>query len=278
MSARVTSTSTSDPERVLLEATGGYEAPVVAALATAGLPVVVVNPRQVRDFAKALGHLAKTDRLDAAVLAHFADAVRPEIRPLPDEATQALAALLTRRRQLIDMRTAGRNRLALAPTRLARGIRSHIDWLNRQLDQLDEELAAAIQASPVWRAKEDLLRGVPGIGPVTGRILLGELPELGTLSRKQIAALAGLAPMAKDSGRFAGTRVIAGGRAGVRCGLYMAILSAVRYNPPIRAFYQRLRQAGKAVKVAQVAAMRKLLTILNAMVRDNRTWDPAVAN
>jgi len=263
------------PERVVLEATGGYEAAVVAALAAAGLPVVVVNPRQVRRFAEAAGHLAKTDTLDAAVLAHFAEAIRPEVRPLPDADTRALAALVARRRQLTDMRTAELNRLALAPAAVARGIRDHIAWLDRQLGRLDEELAAAIRASPAWRVKDDLLRGVPGVGPVVSRTLLGELPELGTLSRKRVAALVGVAPVARDSGRRSGERAIAGGRAGVRSGLYMAILSAVRYNPPIRAFYRRLRAAGKAIKVAQVAAMRKLLTILNAMVRDNRGWDPA---
>ena len=264
------------PDRVVLEATGGYEAPLVAALAAAGLPVVVVNPRQVRRFAEATGQLAKTDTLDAAVLAHFAEAIRPEVRPLPDEATAALAALVTRRRQLIEMRTAEVNRSGVAPAAVARGIREHIAWLDRQLGRVDGELTAAIQASPVWRVAEDLLRSVPGVGPVVSRTILSELPEIGTLSGKRIAALVGVAPVARDSGRKSGTRSIAGGRAGVRCGLYMAILSAVRYNPVIRAFYRRLREAGKAVKVAQVAAMRKLLTILNAMVRDNRRWDPAI--
>lgn len=264
------------PQLVILEATGGYEAPLVAALAAAGLPVAVVNPRQVRRFAEATGQLAKTDTLDAAVLAHFAEAIRPEVRPLPDEATAALAALVARRRQLIDMRTAEVNRLAMAPAAVAKGIREHVAWLDRRLGRVDKELTAAIQASPVWRAADDLLRSAPGVGPVVSRTLLGELPEIGTLSGKRIAALVGVAPVAKDSGRKSGTRSIAGGRAGVRCGLYMAILSAVRYNPVIRAFYRRLRGAGKAVKVAQVAAMRKLLTILNAMVRDNRRWDPAI--
>jgi transposase len=263
------------PQLVILEATGGYEAPLVAALAAAGLPVVVVNPRQVRRFAEATGQLAKTDTLDAAVLAHFAEAIRPEVRPLPDEATLALAALMARRRQLIDMRTAEANRLAMAPAAVAKGIRQHITWLERQLRRVDSELTAAIQASPLWRAADDLLQSVPGVGPVVSRTILSELPEIGTLSGKRIAALVGVAPVAKDSGRKSGVRSIAGGRASVRCGLYMAILSAVRYNPLIRAFYQRLREAGKAVKVAQVAAMRKLLTILNAMVRDNRQWNPA---
>ena len=262
---------------VVLEATGGYEAPLAAALAAAGLPLAVVNPRQVRRFAEATGRLAKTDALDAAVLAHFADAVRPPVRPLPDADTVALAALVGRRRQLIDMRTAESNRLALAPAAVARGIRDHIAWLDRQLDRADRDLRAAVEASPVWRATDDLLRSVPGIGPAVSRTLLSELPELGALSGRRIAALVGVAPVARDSGRHRGERAVAGGRAVVRSALYMAVLSAARYNPTVRAFYARLRAAGKAVKVAQVAAMRKLLVILNAMVRDNRRWDPAVA-
>ncbi len=265
------------PELVVLEATGGYEAPVAAALAAEGLPVAVVNPRQVRRFAEAVGRPAKTDRLDAAVLAHFAEAVRPPARPLPDADTAALAALVARRRQLVEMRTAEVNRLGLAPAAVARGIRDHVAWLDRQLGRVDGELRAAVAASPAWRAKDDLLRGVPGIGPAVSRTLLAELPELGTLSRKRVAALVGVAPVARDSGRKSGTRSIAGGRSGVRSALYMACLSAVRYNPAIRAFYRRLRRAGKAAKVALVAAMRKLLTILNAMARDHRPWDPAMA-
>jgi transposase len=264
------------PALVVLEATGGFEAPVAAALATAGVPVAVVNPRQSRRFAEATGQLAKTDRLDAAVLAHFADAVRPPVRPLPAADAQALAALLLRRRQLIGMRTAEQNRLGPAPPAVARSLRDHIAWLDRQLDRVNRDLAAAIAASPLWRAKDDLLQSVPGIGPVVSRTLLSELPELGTLSTRRIAALVGVAPVARDSGRHRGTRAIAGGRAGVRSALYMAILSAVQYNPVVRSFYARLRAAGKAIKVAQVAAMRKLLVILNAMVRDHRTWDPAI--
>jgi transposase len=264
------------PALVVLEATGGYEAPLAAALAAARLPVVVVNPRQARRFAEATGRLAKTDRLDAAALAHFAEAVRPPVRPLADADTQALAALVARRRQLIDMRTAEQNRLPLAARAVARGIRAHVAWLDRQLDQVGRELAAAVEASPVWRAKDDLLQSVPGVGPVVSHTLLTELPELGTLSARRVAALAGVAPVAHDSGRHRGTRRIAGGRAGVRSTLYMACLSAVRYNPVLRSFYARLRAAGKAVKVAQVAAMRKLLVILNAMVRDHRRWDPAI--
>lgn len=264
------------PERVVLEATGGYEAPVLAALLAAGLPAVAVNPRWVRRFAEATGRLAKTDRLDAAVLAHYADAVRPEVRPLPDAQTQALAALVGRRRQLIAMRTAERNRLPLAAAAVAHGLHDHIAWLNRQIDRIEQELTAAIEASPAWRAKDDLIQSALGVGPIVSRVVLTELPELGTLSARRIAALVGVAPVARDSGRRRGERAIAGGRAGVRSALYMAILSAVRYNPAVRAFYTRLRAAGKAVKVAQVAAMRKLLVILNAMVRDNRRWDPAI--
>jgi transposase len=265
------------PAAVVLEATGGYEATLAAALAAAGLPVVVVNPRQARRFAEATGRLAKTDRLDAAALAHFAEAVRPPVRPLPDADARALAALVARRRQLLDMRTAEQNRLSLADPAVARDIRAHVAWLDRRLAAADRDLAAAVQASPAWRAKDDLLRSVPGVGPVVSRTLLAELPELGTLSGRRIAALAGVAPVAKDSGRHAGARRIAGGRAAARSALYMACLSAVRYNPPLRATYRRLRAAGKAVKVAQVAAMRKLLVILNAMVRDGRHWHPALA-
>jgi transposase len=238
------------PDRVVLEATGGYEAPVVAALALVGLPVVVINPRQARRFAEATGQLAKTDRLDAALLAHFAEVVRPEVRPLPDADTQALAALVGRRRQLIEMRTAEQNRLGTAAAAVVRGIRDHIAWLTRQIERAERELATAIAASPAWRAKDDLLQSVPGIGAIVSRTVLTELPELGTLLGKRIAALVGVAPLACDSGRRRGVRSIAGGRAGVRSALYMAILSAVRYNPVLRVVYARLRAAGKAVKVA----------------------------
>jgi transposase len=265
------------PALIVLEATGGYEAPVAAALAAAGLPVAVVNPRQARRFAEATGRLAKTDRLDAAALARFAEAVRPEPRPLADADTQAPAALVARRRQLIEMRTAEQNRLPLAAPAVARSIRDHIAWLDRQIEGVGRELGAAVEASPVWRAKDDLLRGVPGIGPVVSRTLLAELPELGALSGRRIAALAGVAPVARESGRWSGARSIAGGRAAVRSALYMAGLSAVRYNPAIRAFYRRLRAAGQAAKVAQVAAMRKLLVTLNAMLRDGRPWRAAAA-
>jgi transposase len=263
------------PAAVVLEATGGLEAPAVAALAAAGLPVSAVNPRQARDFAKGFGLLAKTDAVDAAALALFAEKVRPQPRPLPDDQAQAFTAWLVRRRQLLEMRVAESNRLGTARTpAVRRGIQKHLDWLARQLDGLEAELAAAVQASPLWRAQEDLLRGVPGVGPTVARTLLAELPELGTLSGKQVAALAGLAPFARDSGRRRGQRAVGGGRAGVRSALYMASLSAARYNPVLRAFYRRLRAAGKRAKVALVAVARKLLVILNAMLRDHRPWSP----
>lgn len=263
---------------IVLEATGGLEVPALAALAAAGLPVAAVNPRQARDFARAFGRHAKTDAADAQTLALFAQRVRPEPRPLPDEQTQALQALLARRRQLLEMRVAEQNRLAAARGPAVRkDIAAHITWLTRRGDALDAELTAAIQASPAWRAKDDLLRGVPGIGPGTARVLLAELPELGTLTGKQIAALAGLAPVARDSGTRRGRRVIAGGRATVRSALDMAALSAARYNPPLRAFRDRLRAAGKAAKVVLVAVARKLLVILNAMLRDGKPWDPDLA-
>lgn len=266
------------PALVVLEATGGLEVPVAVALAAAGLAVAVVNPRQVRDFARATGRLAKTDRIDAAVLAHFADAIRPEARPLADDDTRRLEALVTRRRQLIEMRTAEQNRLgsAAAPA-VRRNLEAHIAYLSGQVDDLDRELSRAIQESPCWKAKDDLLRGVPGVGGVTSRTILALLPELGTLSNKRISALVGLAPVARDSGTLHGRRHIAGGRGPVRSALYMAALTAKRFNPVLRAFYDRLKAAGKATKVALTAVMRKLLTIVNAMVRHNRSWDPAAA-
>jgi len=262
------------PTLIVLEATGGYEAAVVAALATAGLPVVVANPRQVRDFAKAIGQLAKTDRLDAAVLALFAERVRPAPRPLPDEAAQALDALLTRRRQLIGMLTAERNRLLVARAAVRRDLQQHIRWLERRLAAADGELHTAVKASPVWRVKDDLLQSVPGIGRVVSLTLLAELPELGRLSHKEIAALVGVAPLNRDSGSLRGKRLVYGGRAPVRAALYMAALVAAKWNPVIRAFYQRLRRAGKPAKVALTACMRKLLVILNAMARSGTPWQP----
>ncbi|MFQ6029188.1 MAG: IS110 family transposase [Dehalococcoidia bacterium] len=259
------------PTLVVLEATGGLEVPLAAALGLAALPVAVVNPRQVRDFAKALGRLAKTDRLDAQVLAHFGQATNPQPRPLPDTQSQALSALLTRR-QLVQMLTAERNRLGTAPAPVASRLQSHIDWLIQELASLDRDLGQAIKQSPLWRAKDNLLQGVPGIGPKVSCALLANLPELGALNRQQISALVGVAPLNRDSGLLRGRRKVWGGGARVRAALYMAALVATRCNPPIRAFYQRLLAAGKAKKVALVACMRKLLGILNAMIKHNTPW------
>jgi transposase len=254
---------------------------VAAALAAAGVPVAVVNPRQVRDFAGATGRLAKTDALDAAVLAHFAEAVRPDPRPLPDADTRRLAELLDRRRQLSGMRTMESNRLAQATDRaVRRDIEDHLRWLDGRMDRADRDLAAAVEASPVWRANDDLLRSIKGIGPVVSRTLLAEFPELGTLTRQQVAALAGVAPVNRDSGRRAGRRFIAGGRAGVRTAVFQAALSARRHNPPLKAFADRLAAKGKAAKVVLIAVARKLLVIANAVLRDRRPWvgiTPAVA-
>ena len=260
------------PACVVLEATGGLQAPLASALAIAGIPVAVVNPRQVRDFARATGQLAKTDAIDAQILARFAEAVRPAPRPLPDEATQEFSALLTRRRQLIEMLVAEQHRMRTAPYPIQQQIQAHLTWLKQQLAMLDEDLTHRIQATPLWREQEDLLRSVPGIGPVVSRTLLGELPELGRLTHKQIAALVGVAPLNRDSGSLRGRRMIWGGRAVVRGVLYMSAVVAARRNPIIKAFYQRLRTAGKAPKVALVACMRKLLTILNAMVKHRNPW------
>jgi transposase len=262
------------PTLIVCEATGGYEAALVAALATAGLPVVIVNPRQVRDFAKATGQLAKTDALDAQVLALFAERVRPAPRVLPDEAVEALDALLTRRRQLVEMLTAERNRLLLARPTVRRELHQHIRFLERRLREADDDLHTAVKASPLWRVKDDLLQSVPGVGRVVSLTLLAELPELGRLTHKEIAALVGVAPLNRDSGTLRGKRLVYGGRAPVRAVLYMAALVASKCNPVIRAFYQRLRAAGKPAKVALTACMRKLLTILNAIARDGTPWQP----
>ena len=243
------------PTLIVLEATGGIQLPVVGALAAAGLPVVAMNPRQVRDFAKATGKLAKTDRIDAQVLAHFADAVRPEVRPLPDAATQELAILVARRRQLLEMRVAEQNRSRGVPPRIRAQIREHIIWLNRCLADLDRELGQLVRSSPVWRERVDLLRSTPGVGPVLSATMLADLPELGTLSHKQIAALVGLAPLNQDSGKKRGKRVVWGGRASVRGALYMATLVATRRNPVISAFYQRLLGTHKPKKLALTACM-----------------------
>ncbi|MFO0700144.1 MAG: IS110 family transposase [Nitrospira sp.] len=264
------------PVGIVLEATGGLEVMLSGALATEGLPVAVVNPRQVRDFARATGRLAKTDALDAQLLAQFAEAVRPACRPLPDTSTQQLAALITRRRQLVEMLTAEKNRRGSAPQVMRLQIQQHIGWLQQHLAQLDQELTSAVQASPIWREHDELLQSVPGIGPVVTRTLLAELPELGTLTHKQIAALAGVAPLNRDSGAFRGKRTVWGGRATVRAALYMGALVAARHNRTLKAFYQRLRQAGKAPKVALTACMRKLLTMLNAMLKHRTPWRDSV--
>ena len=237
-----------------------------------GMPVVVVNPRQVRDFAKATGHLAKTDTLDAQVLAQFAEAVHPTPRPLPAAQTQELAARLTRRRQLVAMLVAEKTRRGQAPGHIQKLIQVHRPWLERRLRDLDEELATAIRSSPLWREKDELVQSIPGVGPVVATTLLASLPELGILSRQQIAALVGVAPLNRDSGTIRGKRTIWGGRAQVRATLYMAAIVASRCNPIIRAFYHRLCAAGKAKKVALIACMRKLLTILNAILRTRRPW------
>ena len=262
------------PERIVLEATGGYELPALAALGCAALPAVAVNPRQVRDFAKATGRLAKTDRLDAQVLAHFAEAVHPEPRPLPDAAGQHLAALLERRSQVVAMLTAEKNRRAQALKSVRPRIDQHIAWLEQALVELNQELDQLLQASPLWREREQLLRSVPGVGPLLALTLVADLPELGRLSHKQVAALVGVAPLNRDSGALRGKRLIWGGRARVRAALYMSTLSAVRYNPVLRAFWSRLRTQGKPGKVALVACMHKLLTILNALVKHQTPWQP----
>jgi transposase len=260
------------PVRVVLEATGGLEILLVGALAAAGLPVVVVNPRQVRDFAKATGKLAKTDALDAQTLAHFAEVIQPALRPLPDEQTQALAALVTRRRQLVEMLIAEKNRLRQAPKPIRPSLQAHIAWLEQALQQADTDLAEAIRHSPVWRENEALLQSAPGVGPVLSTTLLATVPELGTLAHKQIAALVGVAPLNRDSGTLRGRRTVWGGRAQARAVLYMGAIVAARFNPVIRAFYQRLRAAGKAKKVALTACMHKLLVILNAMLKHRTPW------
>jgi len=264
------------PDLIVLEATGGYELLCVGALASAGLPVVVVNPRQVRDFAKATGQLAKTDRIDADVLALFAERVRPEVRPLPDAAAQELEALLARRRQLLEMLQAERNRLGQVFGRgkqpVKKSLKGHIAFLERELRITDSDLGEMIRQTPAWRERDDLLQSVPGVGPILSRTLLADLPELGRLSRREIAKLVGVAPLSRDSGTMRGRRFVQGGRATVRGVLYMAALVATKRNAVIREFYQRLLRAGKPKKLALVACMRKLLAILNTMVRTAEPW------
>jgi transposase len=266
------------PCLVVLEATGGLELDATAALAQAGLAVAVVNPRQARRFAEATGELAKNDDIDAHSLAHFAEAIRPQARPLPTPEVQALDALLTRRRQLLGMLTMERNRLgSCRDGRVQQDLQAHIDWLQEHVNASDKELKTLLEASPVWKEKEDLLRSVPGIGPVTSWTLLAALPELGQVTGKQAAALAGLAPYDDDSGRRRGSRHVRGGRAEVRSVLYMAALSAMRFNAPLRAFRERLVRAGKKAKVILTAIARKLVVLANAVLRTGRRWDPALA-
>lgn len=260
------------PSLVVLEATGGFEMLVTAELHHAHLPVVVMNAKRVRDFARATGRLAKTDKLDAQVIAHFAAAVRPALRPLPSEEEEQLTALLTRRRQLVDMRTVEQNRLTTVRASMRSQIEEHIQWLSQRLAELDTEIDDFIRHSPTWQANDDLLQSTPGIGRVASSTLLAMLPELGQLNRQEIAALAGLAPLNKDSGKKQGRRRIFGGRASVRSVLYMATLSATRCNPIIKDFYTRLVKRGKDKKVALTACMRKLLVILNAMMRTRQPW------
>jgi transposase len=261
---------------VVLEATGGLEVPAVRALQKAQIPVAVINPRQARDFAKATGRLAKTDSIDAEGLAHLAEALRPEPRALKDDQTQALDALVTRRGQLIDMRTMERNRLGgCHDAQVRANIEEHLHWLEQHIDAANKDLADAVASNPNWQARDQLLQSVPGVGKVVSQTLLASLPELGQLSNRELTALVGLAPYADDSGRRQGKRCIFGGRAEVRAKLYMAALTAARSKSPLREFYQRLRAAGKAAKVAYVALARKLLTILNAVVRTQTAYDPA---
>lgn len=264
------------PALVVLEATGGYETVVASALAAAHLPLAVVNPRQIRDFARATGKLAKTDRIDAAAIAQFAEAVRPPVRPIADAEAQALGELVARRRQVIEMMVAERNRRRMATQRrLLKAIDRHLTVLQTELSELESDIDGAIRNSPAWQAEADLLASVPGIGPATLRTLIAELPELGRLTRRKIAALVGLAPINRDSGTMRGRRTIAGGRAAVRAALFMPALVASKKNPVIAPYYEKLRAAGKTHKQALTACMRKLLVILNAILRDRKPWQPA---
>jgi transposase len=267
----------SPPSLVLLEATGGLERAAAVALAEAEIPVRIVEPGRVRHFARSIGQQSKTDAIDARVLAHYAEAVRPEARDLPDQETRDLQALLDRRRQLVAMRVSEQNRLKQGPTTaVGADLRAHIAYLSEQVEAMDRSIGEKIEAKAEWKLRDEVLRSLPGIGPQTSRALLGLMPELGELTGKQVSALAGLAPRARDSGTVRGARTIFGGRAEVRTALYMASVSAMRYNPPLRAFYLRLRQAGKAAKVALTAVSRKLLTIANAMIRDMKPWTPKI--
>ena len=265
------------PQLIVLEATGGLERALVLALVAVQLPVVVVNPRQIRDFARSTGQLAKTDQIDAQVIAHFGEAIKPEVRALPDEVTQQLDALMTRRRQLVQMLSNERNHLFSTPSALQKSVKEHIRHLEQLVKKIDQDLDQMITRSPIWKAKDKLFQSVKGVGPVLSRTLRADLPELGRLSRQEISKLVGVAPLNKDSGKRKGKRQCWGGRAPVRATLYMAAMSATRHNQVIKEFYQRLLAKGKIKKVAMVAAMRKLMTILNAMARSNQPWDASIA-
>lgn len=271
----VSAVTARQPSLVVLEATGGWELPVAVALNAAKVAVAIVNPRQMRDFAKATGKLAKTDAIDAHVIAHFAQAIRPKVRPLADEQARALSELVTRRRQLVEMLTQEKNRRHGASRPMRARLQKHIEWLEGELQGAEDELASRMRETPLWHDKDDLMQSVPGVGPVLSTTIISELPELGTLDRKQIAALVGVAPLNRDSGNSHGKRRIWGGRASVRRVLYMAATVAVRCNPVLRDFFAKLTAAGKPFKVAITACMHKLLLILNAMVRDNRHWQAA---
>lgn len=271
----LTQLRTAQPTLIVLEATGGLETRLACELGAAGLPLAVINPRQARDFAKATGKLAKTDRVDAQMLAAFAKAIRPQARPIKDEETRILDELGSRRRQLIAMRVQETLRLQTAGSKpMQKSLKDHIAWLQKRIDKVDLDLTHRLRTSDLWRAKDDLLREIPGVGAVTTLTLLGKCPELGTLNRRQIAALVGVAPLANDSGKHRGKRFVWGGRADVRAVLYMAAVTAMRCNDVIKAFAQRLKQTGKPTKVVIVACMRKLLTIMNAMVKNNSSWKP----
>lgn len=266
------------PTLIVIEATGGLEMRIATELAGNGLPVAVINPRQARDFAKATGQLAKTDKVDAAMLAEFARAIRPQVRPLKDMDTRAMNDLVSRRRQLIDMRVQETLRLGTAASKpLEKSLNKHIVWLDKRITEIDNDLTKRLRNSDAWRTKDDLLRGIPGVGAVTTLTMLAKCPELGTLNRREIAALVGVAPLANDSGKHRGKRFVWGGRADVRAVLYMATVSAIRCNDTIKTFAQRLKKAGKPPKVVIVACMRKLLTIMNAMLKNNTPWNPKIA-
>ena len=265
------------PTLIVMEATGGLEMRLAGELAAKTLPVAIINPRQARDFAKATGQLAKTDLVDAAILAAFARAIRPTVRQIKDADTRDLDDLVTRRRQLVDMRVQETLRMGTASKVQKKSLAAHITWLDKRITDLDDDLTRRLRASDIWKTKDDLLRGIPGVGAVTSLTMLAKCPELGQLNRREIAALTGVAPLAKDSGKYRGKRFVWGGRADVRAVLYMATVSAIRFNSAIKAVAERLKQAGKPTKVVIVACMRKLLTIMNAIIKNNVPWHPKSA-